>query len=445
MRAPSAASVVDLLRRHGRDTTSFQILEPGLDYWLAPGGDACVAYADTGGAWVTVGAPVAPASRQPSAIEQFTAAARDRGRRVRFFAVEQDDFGGAALARMHIGEQPSWDPAAWPAVLRRKRSLREQLRRARVKGVTVRRAHASELASPAAPTRRGMDALIARWRHARPMAPMGFVVQVELYTSLEERRVFVAERAGEVIGVLSAVPIYARGGWFFEDVLRHPAAPNGTVELLFDHAMQCVAGEGSRHVSYGLAPLARTPSPLLRRVRDHTRWLYHFEGLRAFKAKLVPDAWQPVYLAYPRGERGVRAVVDVLAAFAHGSFARFGLATLRHWATVLGRRIRRIPGPLARPLIAPSAPSAPLGPLGPLAPMEPADPMGPGAARPGPSTAPAARAASRPGETRQAGSAGSSSDRAAGSTWQGRAAWPDSSRARHPGTSDPESTSADRS
>lgn len=79
------------------------------------------------------------------------------------------------------------------------------------------------------------------------MAPMGFLVQLDLFTYADERRFFVAE-------LLSAVPLYARDGWFFEDVLRHPLAPNGTMELLFDHAMRAIGADGSRHVSYGLAP-----------------------------------------------------------------------------------------------------------------------------------------------------------------------------------------------
>lgn len=39
--------VLELLRRFGRNTASFQILEPGLEYWF-DGDDACVGYADTG-------------------------------------------------------------------------------------------------------------------------------------------------------------------------------------------------------------------------------------------------------------------------------------------------------------------------------------------------------------------------------------------------------------
>ena len=41
------ARALALLRRHGWNATSFQILEPGFNYWF-DGDDACVAYIDTG-------------------------------------------------------------------------------------------------------------------------------------------------------------------------------------------------------------------------------------------------------------------------------------------------------------------------------------------------------------------------------------------------------------
>ena len=341
--SPPRDRVLALLERYGHDTTSFQALEPGLSYWFDDQGEACVAYTDTGGAWVTVGGPIAAPERRVDVAETFVEAARSQGRRVRFFAIEHSgmgelgELGELDLIRLHIGEQPSWNPQSWPEVLRHKRSLREQLRRARAKGVKVRRVPTDELNQPDSPARRGADALVARWKDKRSMAPMGFVVQVDLYTASHKRRFYIAEHDGDVIGVLCAVPVCARQGWFFEDVLRHPAAPNGTVELLFDHAMRDLAAEGSQYVTFGLAPLAGSPSRFLRFVRDHTRWLYDFEGLRAFKAKLGPDEWEPVYLAYPRRELGVRAVLDILVAFARGSLTRFGLATLHHRAAAVTR------------------------------------------------------------------------------------------------------------
>jgi hypothetical protein len=75
------------------------------------------------------------------------------------------------------------------------------------------------------------------------IAPMGFLAQVEPFTLLERRRFFVAEVAGRIVGFLGIIPIYARGGWFFEDFLRDPAAPNGTIELRIDAGMRAAAAE----------------------------------------------------------------------------------------------------------------------------------------------------------------------------------------------------------
>ncbi len=332
---PIRARVLAVLERYGHNTTSFQVLEPGLSYWFDEDDSAVVAYADTGGAWVVAGAPIAAHEREHEVGARFIAHARRHRKRVRFFGVEREHITSAGLKLMHMGEQPVWEPEEWPLALRGKRSLREQLRRARAKGVTVRRASREELLDSDGAVRRDANQLIARWKNSRAMAPMGFVVQIDLYTFVDERRVFLAERDGAVVGLLAAVPIYARNGWFFEDVLRCPDSPNGTMELLFDHAMRAAHQAGIKHVTYGLAPLANTPSRAMATIRDSTRWLYHFDGLRAFKAKLMPQSWHPVYLAYPDKERGVRAVIDVLSAFAGGSLWRFGMATLRHNAVLV--------------------------------------------------------------------------------------------------------------
>jgi phosphatidylglycerol lysyltransferase len=81
-------------------------------------------------------------------------------------------------------------------------------------------------------------------------------------------------------------------------------------------------------VTLGLAPLAGRVPPPLRLARRAGRRLYDFEGLRAFKAKLRPVRWDPVYLSFPPGSGPVRSIVDVLAAFARGGLWRFGLRTL---------------------------------------------------------------------------------------------------------------------
>jgi phosphatidylglycerol lysyltransferase len=173
-----------------------------------------------------------------------------------------------------------------------------------------------------------IESLIERWRRDKPMAPMGFLVDVQPFDFASERRYFVAERDGQVVGFLAAVPIYLRRGWLLEDFLRDPEAPNGTAELLIDAAMRALGDEGSRYVTLGLAPLSGPVRGWLRAARRLSSPLYDFAGLRAFKAKLRPHAWEPIFVAHPKQSSSHVALVDALAAFARGSFLRFGGATL---------------------------------------------------------------------------------------------------------------------
>jgi phosphatidylglycerol lysyltransferase len=320
------ARVLALLRRHGWNATSFQSLEASFRYWF-DGDEACVAYVETGGAWVVAGAPICATERLGEVAQRFAAAARAAGKRCAFFAAESRLVDSAGVRAMQVGEQPVWDPTRWRDTVAATSSLRQQLRRAQNKRVTVRRVAADELA-PTAPLRATIAALIERWLHDKPMAPMGFLVDVQPFDFPDERRYFVAEREGAVLGFLAAVPIYGRQGWLIEDFLRDPQAPNGTAELLIDAAMATLAGEGSRYVTMGLAPLAGPVSGWLRATRKLSAALYDFHGLRAFKAKLRPHAWEPIYLAHPSGTSSHVALVDALAAFARGSFLRFGGATL---------------------------------------------------------------------------------------------------------------------
>jgi phosphatidylglycerol lysyltransferase len=238
-----------------------------------------------------------------------------------------------------VGEQPEWDAGQWGEALRASAGLREQLRRARAKGVTVRTAAKAEL-SPLGPLRRQLEALAADWLRSHELPPMGFLVQVNPLTLLEDHRVHLAERDGQLVGFLSASPIFARPGWLLENIIRGGEAPNGTTELLVDHAMRDAAEgpEGtSAMVTLGLAPLAGQVVPALRWARSAGSVLFDFEGLRAFKARLRPDRWVPISLTFPPRQGALTSTRDVLAAFAYGRLLRFGLTTLLRGPAVVVR------------------------------------------------------------------------------------------------------------
>ena len=334
---PERQRALELVRRYGWNATSFQTLEEGYRYFFAE--DGFIAYFDSGRAWVVAGAPIAPSPQIADILRRFLAKAREADRRVCLFATEQRllDLAGDQLRSLRIGEQPVWDPQKWDDILKRRRSLREQLRRSRAKGVTVREVTASELESGL--TREGIVRVAERWQKARGMAPMDFLVRLELFSFTQDRRCFVAERAGKIVGVAGVVPVSARPGWFIEDLVRDPSAPNGTAELLIDGVMRWADAQGCRWLTLGLAPLAGDVSPVLRAARDSGKLLYDFKGVRSYKAKLEPEQWVPIFLSYPPSQSGWRAVLDALWAFTRTGFWSFGWRTLTRGPIVVVRAL----------------------------------------------------------------------------------------------------------
>ncbi|HTJ42280.1 MAG TPA: phosphatidylglycerol lysyltransferase domain-containing protein [Kofleriaceae bacterium] len=308
--------------RHGWEATAFQLLGPGFAHWL-DGGDGVVGYADTGGAWVAGGSPVAPAARLAESARAFVDAAREAGRRACFFAADARLAAATGWRAVRIGVEPSWDPRGWASVLARHASLRYQLRRAAHKGVTIRRLDPSSLADPS-PARTAAQHVIDRWRRARRMPPMRFLVEMSPFERAPDRGYWLAEQGGAPVGFAIVSPVPARDGWFVEHVLRDGAAPNGTVELLVDAILRDALAEDRARVTLGLAPLAGPLGPVLRAARFLGSPFYDFRGLAAFKNKLDPDTWDPIDLVIPPGIPRWLAFWDTLRAFAGGPVVGFG-------------------------------------------------------------------------------------------------------------------------
>ena len=357
--------VLSILRAHGTHATSFQILEPGYEYWFdpdptipAPG--AVVAYQRGGRYRVAAGVPLAPPAQVAAVAARFVEHARAAGERVLFFSADEPFVrelgaleGGPPIDVVPVGEQPVWDPARYDTAGPTRRTLRAQLHRARNKGVRVRAVAADELHDAPGPLRAEIESVLDRWLAGRRMGVMRFLVDLEPWHLPEERRYYVAEHDDRAVGFLAAIPIYQLDGWFFEDVIRAPDAPNGTVELLVDAAMRDAAARGDRYVTLGLAPLAgipRGPGPH-RVMRAALGWcydrlgaLYAFDGVRAFKARFRPDGWEAQFLVQSPAPLGIGGFQAVLRAFAGGGLLAFGAETFvraagrvpqRAWAAVL--------------------------------------------------------------------------------------------------------------
>jgi phosphatidylglycerol lysyltransferase len=318
-----------LVMRHGWNAVAYQILNPGMRRWFSRAGDVVAGYAPFAGTWVVAGAPVCAPERLATAAAELEADAAARDARVLYFGagdrLERVYAERADHSLVRLGAQPVWDPAAWSDIVRRKASLRAQLNRARNKGVRI-----TELPASRARASETLRTVLREWLATRGLPPLSFLVVPDILDTLDDRRTFVAERDGRVVGFLVGTPVPARHGWLVEEWPRLRDAPNGTTHSLVDAAMRAFAADGSRYVTLGLAPLAEhgggtsTDQPawlrvMLRWVRAHGRRFYNFAGLEAFKAGMQPMAWEPIYAIAPGGRFTPRMLRAVAGAFSAGN------------------------------------------------------------------------------------------------------------------------------
>jgi phosphatidylglycerol lysyltransferase len=292
--------------KYGWNTTAYQILNPGIDYWFAPEFQAVVGYTRRRRVMLVAGAPVCPESALPSVIDKFETYARVNRYAVCYVCAESRLREMLCRMPRHtaiaIGAQPAWNPLRWPGIVAGRASLRSQLSRARNKGVVV---------EDAPPDRAEADpelrTVLSEWLATRTLPPLHFLVEpCTLDGEVADRLVLIARVNGAAVAYLVASPVAARNGYLIEQVARSPRAPNGASELLIDSAMRIFAGRGCTFATLGLVALASrardeiAANPVWMRMmmavaRAHTNRFYNFRGLENFRMKMEPEAWETIY------------------------------------------------------------------------------------------------------------------------------------------------------
>ncbi len=322
------ATVRELILRYGWNSTCYQLLNPGFEYWTGKNGTSAAGYVEYARTRIVAGSPVCSFNDLPDAVDEFESVCKNEGLRVCYFAsearLESVIANRPGYSIIQLGAQPVWNPKRLAEILLQKSSLRGQLNRATHKGVMVEEWSAQKASSYPA-----LHRLIEHWLKTRGLPSLHFLVEPETLTRLEDRRIFVAIQNGEAIGFLNASPIPERHGWLVEQFVRDPNAPNGTVETMLHHAAHTFAVEHYDYLTLGLSPLTlqgkvelpKTPSSirfLLHIARAHGKRFYNFEGLEFFKTKFEPELWEPIFAISREPKFSLHSLYAIACAFTEG-------------------------------------------------------------------------------------------------------------------------------
>lgn len=348
----------DLVMKHGWNSTCYQIVNPGIEYWFGHDTESVVGYVDSGSVRVVAGAPVCDKGDLKHVAESFERDAAKSGQSVCYFGAEGrlDALYGKSATHSNVllGAQPVWHPANWAAGISRYSSLRAQLNRARNKGVVIR-----EWPSGDAHDNPQLRECLHAWLESKGLPPLHFVIEPETLERLEDRRIFVAERNSQLVAFLVLSPIPQRSGWLTEQFPHRPGAPNGTVELMMDTAIRALADEGFEYVTLGLSPLSKRAkiepfdNPfwlrfLLGWMRKHGQRFYNFDGLDRFKSKLAPEYWEPIFAISNEPKFSGRTMYAIARAFTEnapfrvigGGLKKTVASEFRNFRQWVGKRFR---------------------------------------------------------------------------------------------------------
>ena len=313
--------------RYGWNSTSYQILNPGIEHWFSGSIPAVVGYTRRNGVLLAAGAPVCAPDLLSAVCREFEVFAREQHCGVCYVCAEERLRAVFALSPDHsaisLGAQPVWDPRSWHEIVKSHPSLRAQLNRSRNKAVAIEDVPPDEAVRDPA-----LRSVLREWLKNRRLPPLHFLVEPNVLDGVvSERVVLTATRNRVPVAFLVASPIAAKRGYLFELLARTAAAPNGTIELLIDAAMRRFAREGRLYATLGLVALASAAEgeirnnpawvrSLMKFARLHANRFYNFRGLEQFRVKMAPSGWEPLYAISSEPRFSVRTLYSIGAAFA---------------------------------------------------------------------------------------------------------------------------------
>jgi lysylphosphatidylglycerol synthetase-like protein (DUF2156 family) len=310
----TSASVLDHLRRDGDHPSGFLALDPGNAFFVDDSG--FVAYRRAGRYRFVFGGPVGSAADEAQIFDRFLQDSERAGHRVVAVQVPErslDLFVQRGFVLNQLGSTYTVDLSRatldGPVMRKPRQGVRRGERAGgRVLEVGVDLPWTEHL-------REQLDTVDARWlgQSGKSAKPLRFMVGSRHGDLRDQRRLFVVEHAGRIIGYSQCVPAFgSRPGWLYDLNRLEPGSPD-VGDLQVWSVMKRLQEEGAPYFHLGFTPFAeldlsssstavpssRVGALLLRLLTEHGERLYPTAGAVAWKRKWQPVTVAPEYIAFP--------------------------------------------------------------------------------------------------------------------------------------------------
>jgi lysylphosphatidylglycerol synthetase-like protein (DUF2156 family) len=337
--SPALLDVQQLLRRYGYNTTSFLWRYPGFLFFVCHGGRGVVAYVESGVAIIAAGDPLCEPEDAAACLDEFRVWCTKQSRYCVVLPASErlaETARPLGFSALPIGASPYFDLHTYAPRGNRARKVRSAVNQARRRGIRV---WEYRPATRHPEIEREFREICTLWQQTRPIPQLPFLFQLDPMAHAEEKRYYVASSRERVEGFLACSPIYARRGWFLEDLLRRPDAVHGTTESLVLGAIEALKVERFDMATLGVSLLMPVDSSfvslhsedtsqhprisgLLGLIYRYGGWFYHFRSLQHYKSKFAASWWEVDYcLCWPQ-KASFRLLLSIAGILFDGAFSR---------------------------------------------------------------------------------------------------------------------------
>lgn len=153
-----------------------------------------------------------------------------------------------------------------------------------------------------------IDDLNLQWEKTRKVSGFSFLLALDPFKNFEDKLMLSAYIEDELVWYISAVPIYNRKWYYFEDIIRAEHAPLWTNHLMVYRLLEHMRSQWYEMASLGTSPLwniekrpeerFKKTQRLLKFLYNRINMFYNFKGLHHFKKSMCPNSWEEKYVAF---------------------------------------------------------------------------------------------------------------------------------------------------
>lgn len=287
-------------------------------------GKTFLMFGKRGRSWIALLDPVGAPENRAELVWRFVELARAHGGRAVFYQVQAEGlsmYADAGLFAFKLGEEARIRLDDFDLKGSRRSSIRTALNRAEREGIAFEIVPTGDIAA----VMNDLEAVSQAWLDEHQVREKAFSLGAFDRDYVAAQPVAVLRQYGRVIAFATVMTTGLEEEATVDLMRFHPAAPNGSMEVLFAKLLLHFKAEGHRWFSLGMAPLAglseNPVAPLWHKVGraayDHGEAFYNFHGLRAFKNKFDP-IWSPRYMTVTGGLNPMLAIADVTVLISGG-------------------------------------------------------------------------------------------------------------------------------